>query len=150
MVYLCGLNLTLRSSLKHRDLQLSQIELVEHTDQPPYLVYMKNISKNNHGGLEQSKIEAQQVVFHSNKTNPDRCFIRLFKEYAEHCPQPSQWKTLAFYLTPIRNPRTSVWYTYTPVGHNTLNQTVKQLCKEAGILKPITLCVLPVQQEWHG
>ena len=52
MVYLCGLNFALRSGQEHRDLQLSQIELVEHTDQPPYLVYTENISKNNRGGLE--------------------------------------------------------------------------------------------------
>ena len=133
MVYLCGLNFALRSGQEHRDLQLSQIELVEHTDQPPYLVYTENISKNNRGGLEQRKMEAKQVVHHSNTTNPDRCFVTLFKKYVEHCPTSSQRKTSAFYLTPIRNPRTSVWYSTTPVGHNTLNQTVKQLCKQAGI-----------------
>ena len=101
MVYLCGLNFALRSGQEHRDLQLSQIELVEHTDQPPYLVYTENISKNNRGGLEQRKMEAKQVVHHSNTTNPDRCFVTLFKKYVDHCPPPSQRKTSAFYLTPI-------------------------------------------------
>ena len=115
---------------------------MEHTDQSPYLVCTENISKNNRGGLEQRKIDAKQVVHHSNTTNPDRCFVALFKNYVEHCPPPSQWKILAFYLTPIQIPRTSVWYTTTPVGHNALNQTVKPLYAkkpEQLDLKQITL-----------
>ena len=38
------------------------------------LVCTENISKNNRGRLEQRKIDAKQVVHHSNTTNPDRCF----------------------------------------------------------------------------
>ena len=133
IVYLCGLNFALRSGKEHRDLQFSQIEIVEPIDEPPYAVYTENISKNNSGGLAQRKIEAKQVIHHSNTSNPDRCFIRLLMVYIQHCPPAAERKTSAFYLSPIQNPKTAVWYTCTPVGHNTLNKTVKQLCKDAGI-----------------
>lgn len=38
-----------------------------------------------------------------------------------------------FYLTPIQNPKSKVWYKVTPVGENTLAKTVKRLCGVAGI-----------------
>ena len=133
MVYLCGLNFALRSGQEHHDLQVSQIDNVVPTDEPPYLVYTENISKNNGGCLAQRKIEPKQVVHHSNTRNSDRCFVRLLKLYLQHCPPPAERKNSAFYLTPVRNPKSAVWYTNTPVGQNTLSQTVKQLCKEAGI-----------------
>ena len=43
----------LRSGQEHRNLQFSQIELVEpqDSDSTPYLVYYENISKNNTGGI---------------------------------------------------------------------------------------------------
>ena len=106
------------------------------------LVCTENISKNNRGRLEQRKIDAKQVVHHSNTTNPDRCFKKyMLSTDATPPPQPqstSQRKTLAY--SPIQIPRTSI----TPFGHNTLNQTVKQLCKKLEYLdlKQITLCVL--------
>ncbi len=133
MVYLCGLNFALRSGQEHRDLQYSQIEVVVPQEGPTYLIYTENVSKNNSGGLAQRKFEPKQVVHHSNTDNPDRCFIRLLQLYLEHCPTLGERKSSAFYLTPIRNPKSNIWYSTTPVGHNTLNQTVKLLCKEAGI-----------------
>ena len=47
----------------------------------PYLVYTENFSKNNSGGLAQRKVEAKSVAYHADKQNPERCFVRLFKEY---------------------------------------------------------------------
>ena len=83
-------NFALRSGQEHRDLQLSQIELVEHTNQLPYLVCTENISKNNRGGLEQRKIDAKQVVHHSNTTNPDRCFKKYMLS-TDLCLQCFAW-----------------------------------------------------------
>ena len=79
---------------------------MEHTDQSPYLVCTWNIFKNNRGGLEQRQNRLYIILTHA--TNPDRCFVALFKKYVKHCPPPP---SLAFYLTPIQIPRTSVWYT---------------------------------------
>ena len=39
----------------------------------------------------------------------------------------------AFYLKPLPKPNASVWYSKQPVGHNTLTNTVRRLCDEAGI-----------------
>ena len=133
MIFLCGLYLSLRSGKEHRDLAWDQIELVEPADAPPFLLYTENVSKNNSGGLAQRKIAPKQVTHHANDSNPSRCFVKLFKQYRDHCPPLAQRKTSAFYLTPIKKPKSAIWYSVTAVGHNTLSQTVRRLCKEAGI-----------------
>ncbi len=133
MVFYSGLYFSLRSGKEHRDLAWDQIELVEPADDVPFLLYNENTSKNNAGGLAQRKVTPKQVKHHANATNPTRCFVKLFALYRDHCPPPSQRKTNAFYLAPIRKPKTAIWFSINAVGHNTLGQTVKRLCQEAGI-----------------
>ena len=71
------------------------------------------------------------VVHHSNEENPSRCFVSLYREYVHNCP--TERKTGAFYLTPLKRPKEDVWYSNTAVSHNTLDNTVKRLCAAAGI-----------------
>ena len=69
------------------------------------------------------------VVHHANTERSDRCLM-FFKKYCEHCPEGVDH---LFYLTPIPIPKTKVWYKTTPIGENTLAETVKHLCGAAGI-----------------
>ena len=48
-----------------------------------------------------------------------------------HCP--AQRKSSAFYLIPLKKPKLDAWFAQSPVGHNTLDRTVKRLCVAAGI-----------------
>ena len=130
MVFLCGMYFALRSGQEHRSLQCSQIELFEPQNSPPYLVYNENYSKNNTGGIAQRKIKPKTVTHHAN-TNPSRCFVQLYKEYMSHCPVNR--KSTAIYLSALKKPKGPVWYSDTPVGHNTLTKTVSCLCKTANI-----------------
>lgn len=133
MVFMCGLFFALRSGQEHRTLRLEQIRLVEPPDgKPAYLVYTENVSKNNPGGLKHRKLNPKVVTHHANTECPERCFVRLFKCYISHRPKENV-KDNAFYLTPIKNPKSNVWYTCIPCGHNTLSATVRRLCSQAGI-----------------
>ena len=71
------------------------------------------------------------VQHHDNPTNPDRCFVRLFKLYQSLLPQnrPSD----SFYFHPLKDPKEGCWFTAKPIGHNLLQGTVARLCTEAGI-----------------
>ena len=131
LVYFCGLYFALRSGQEHRNLQFTQFKLVEQTDSPSCLVYTENASKNNKGGIAQRKVAPKEVTHYANTDMSQRCLVRLFKEYCRHCPPDC--KTTAFYLTPLRKPKYTIWFSSTPVGHNTLHNTVKRLCKAAGI-----------------
>ena len=50
-----------------------------------------------------------------------------------HCQIESERNNLSFYLTPLKKPKTNVWYSSVPVGHNTLAKTVCRICAAAGI-----------------
>lgn len=128
LVYYIGLCFALRSGQEHHRLRHcpSQIRLVERVGTTPCLVY-EDVSKTNQGGLQYRKCERKEVVF--NTDNPQRCLIRLYKQYQSKYPKSRP--DGAFYLQPLVNPK-SVWYSKQPVGHNTLTNTVRRLCHEAG------------------
>lgn len=131
MVYMCGLYFALRSGQEHRHLSVDQIKLVEPTDDVTYLVYTENVSKNNQGGLHHRKLKPKTVIHHVNLKEPSRCFMMFYTAYMAHRPQ--NLKHNAFYLTPIHNPKTEVWYSSIPVGYHTLMVTVNRLCYTASI-----------------
>ena len=131
MVFMCGLYFALRSGQEHRNLSIDQIKLVEPEDGVPHLIYTENVSKNNPGGLQYRKLKPKVVVHHANLNNPSRCFVTFYKAYISHHPKIVQHN--AFYLTPIRNPKSEVWYNSCPVGYRTLANTVNRLCKSVSI-----------------
>ena len=111
--------------------QLNQIKLIDTPGTTPCLEYEEDVSKTNQGGLQHRKCEQKQVVHYANTDNPQRCLIRLYKMYQSKCPENRP--DGAFYLKPLADPKTSVWYSKQPVGHNMLMNTVRRLCNEAGI-----------------
>ena len=121
----------MRSGNEHRSLQTTQFKITTALDGSSQLEYTENFSKNNSGGLAHRKVKPKQVVHHSNSANPSRCLVRLFQVCMSH--HPPDCKTTSFYLTPLKKVKGSVWYTHTPVGHNTLNGTISRICRAAGI-----------------
>ena len=122
MLFLCGIHFALGSGEEHHSLQLSQIELIEDGGAARF-VYTENYSNNNH------KVQPKCVTYYANESNHHRCLLHLFQLYISHRPADVSH----FYLTLLRKKRDDVWYSKVPVGHNTLSQTVGQLCKLAGI-----------------
>ena len=133
VIYMCGVYFALRSGKEHRDLQFDQIRIEATPSGKRCIKYTENASKNNPGGLKHRKIEPKTVVHFENSSDPDRCFIRLVEQYISHCPTTENRKSKAFYLTPLKKPKNDIWYSPVPVGHNTLANTMKRLCKEAGL-----------------
>ena len=125
MVYMNGLYFALRGGTEHRNLQHnpSQIRLIEKLGERPYLMYTEDVSKNHPGGLKGRKIMPKIVYHHANISNPERCFVRLYKLYNSHCP-PNRPDN-AYYLKPVKLPLgEDYWYTKQPMGHCTLDTTV--------------------------
>ena len=81
MVFCNGLYFALRSGKEHRLLRMhdSQIEVVERPGERAYLKYTEDVSKNRPGGLKGKNVKPKIVYHHANQTNPNRCFVRLFK-----------------------------------------------------------------------
>ena len=127
-----GLFFALRSGREHRQLRNSpcQIEVIEHSGRP-YLRYTEDISKNHPGGLKGRNIAPKVVIHHANQSEPNRCFLRLFKLYRQLCPPDAPED--AFYLKPASKPTSTCWYSKVPIGRTKLSNTVSRLCKSAGI-----------------
>ena len=117
MVYMCGYYLALRSGQEHRDLNFSQLEIIER-DGLKVLRYFENTSKNNPGGLKHRKIEPKIVEHSENKNNPERCFVRFYQLYVSHCPPASKRTNDSFYLTPLKKKKDDVWFSGVPIGQH--------------------------------
>ena len=68
VIFMCGYYLALRSGQEHRDLQFSQLEIIER-DSGKVLHYTENVSKNNPGGLKHRKIEPKIIKHCVNTMN---------------------------------------------------------------------------------
>ena len=132
--YQNGVNFALRSGNEHRQLRYKdrQIQVFERPGERPYLQYVEDISKNNQGGLRGRKNRSKEVIHHSNEENLCRCPVRLFKLYNKLCPKDRPEN--AFYLQPLRKFKEDCWFSVKPLGHNPLDNMVKQMCKAAGIV----------------
>ena len=107
-----------------------QVTQIEPSDASPYLIYTENFSKNNACGITHRKVQPKRVVHHAYVENPQRCLVHIYKKYLEHRPKV---KEPALYLTPLKKPKDAVWYTKTPIGHNTLAKTVARVCQAGGV-----------------
>ena len=96
-----------------------------------HLVYTENVSKNNPGGLHNRKLKPTVVIHHANVNDPSRCFVTFYKVYMTHRPKEVQHN--AFYVTPIWNLKSEVWYSKCPVGYHILVNAVNCLCKSISI-----------------
>ena len=85
----------------------------------------------NQGGLHSRTKQPKKVIYYANTTNPDRCFIHIYKTYMSKCP--SDGPAGAFYLQPLQKPKGDLWFSKVPCGHNTLQKIVPELMKAARI-----------------
>ena len=123
-----GVCFALRSGKEHCQLRRrrnrSQIQLVEKTGQRASLIYKKDSSKNNKGGLKGRKIKQREVVHHENTTDTQRCPVRAYRKYISLLPDDCSPD--AFYFVPLKKPKPDCWYTTKPLGHNSLDNMVKK------------------------
>ena len=128
-----GYFFALRSGNEHRRLrhQPSQIQHYEPPGDCAYLVYHEDISKTNQGGLaNEQKEKTKEVYQYANEQDPNRCFVRLYKLHNSKCPKDRPLN--AFYLSPLPKQKGTIWYSKSPMGHNTLGKIVSEMMKQAG------------------
>ena len=130
-----GIYFALRSGNEHRQLRhrasKCQITIVERPGQRPFLQYVEDISKNNPGGLKGRKINPKTVIQHDNPGNPARCAVSVFRKYQQLCPENCPKGT--FYLQPLQKPKPNCWFSIKPLGYHTLDNMVRDMCRQAGI-----------------
>ena len=135
LVYYFGLNFSLRACQEHRNLEFgpnSQIVLETDDEGNERLRYTERFSKNHRFGINESRKEPKVTYLYADP-DESRCVVAVYKFYVEHRPETNgQSNCSAFYLTPINNPKSRVWFKASPIGVNTIAKTVSRLLGNLG------------------
>jgi hypothetical protein len=131
LIYHIGLHFALRACKEHRDLMYgegSQITLeVDKVTNKERLKYVERTSKNKKFGLKQCRMEPK-ITFAYENVDKQRCIVQLYKDYISHRPEAHDKPGhSAFYLTPIPNPKGTLWFKNIPVGINTISSNLKKI-----------------------
>ena len=82
-----------------------------------YIVYAEGITKTRQSGLHQKSWLQVRKIF---ETQSERCPVKFFQKYLLKRPVGME-KSGPFYLQPIVNPLTNIWYKKTPMAINSIN-----------------------------
>ena len=101
LVWVLGLNFALRAGQEHRNLRMKNFQLSVGIDEDgkQYLEYKEDVSKTNSGGLAHNHLKRKTVKAHENNDQPERCPVRLYKEYMAHVPKDAPANS--FYLRTV-------------------------------------------------
>ena len=109
----------------------SQFEVLNDSDGNLFLRYTEDIGlKTNKGGLKHRNVDSKVVDIHCI-SDVTRCPVRIFLHYLSKLPKNRVTECL--YLQPKKKFNDRVWYFDKPVGENTLRETVKTICQQAGL-----------------
>ena len=86
--------------------------------------------------MRNRKIKPKIIIYHANLENPKKRFVQLYRLYNSLCPPNHPPNIL--YLQPFHKPTKEQWYSTRPVGHATLETTVKRMCSKAGMVRYYT------------
>jgi hypothetical protein len=135
LIYLLGMNLSLRASQEHRDLEFgenSQLQMIKEGEEE-VLLYVERTSKNHSFGLKSTRMEPKCTKIYPNRLNAGRCVVSMYKKYISHRPEShGQSGHLSFYLTPIAQPKSDVWYKSQPFGIHSVEKVTKKLMASLG------------------
>ena len=135
IVFIVGKGCAFRTGKEHRALCSppfsSQFQFVHDNEGQVFLRYSEEAGfKTNKGGLKHRKVEPKVVdVYPIEDIN--KCPVRLFLKYLSKLP--TDRKCSALYLQPRRKFTETSWYFDKAVGANKLRDTVKEICKKAGL-----------------
>lgn len=121
-------HLGMRGFKEQHDCQLSDFTMTEQ-----YVEYTERQTKNRQGGEGSARKRARKYNNKIWKTDGgERDPFRAFVEYVGHRPKGDNVPG-NFFLTPVKNPTSSVWYKTIPVGQNTLGKQMKSIASIASL-----------------
>ena len=134
VVFMVGKGFALCAGKEHQVLRSpsfsSQFQFFRDDEGQFFIRYIEEIGlKTNKGGIKLHKITPKEVDLYPIDS-PDGCPVHLILTYL--LKLPIDCKCSAFYLQPQRK-FTESWFQDRLVGLNKLRDTVKDICKEAGL-----------------
>ena len=93
------------------------------------LHFQEDLSKTNKGGLRDHHIRPKSLnVYPANEEM--KCLVYLFKKFTKL--RPTNDTSGAFFLRDHLKYSEKVWFLNSPIGHNTLANTIRNLMESAG------------------
>ena len=137
VLFLIGINCTLRAGDEHHDLRRStstkpsQFSFERNDKGERCLVYRENtVTETNDGGLAHMHKECKIVWVYPSQ-NLSRCPVRLVDKYISFCPEVGPKQKPNFYLRSLDKINPAQWYSSRVVRINTLRKTVGSVLKDA-------------------
>ena len=130
--FIVGKMFSLRGGVEHRKLKLSQLK---RNCDPDHYVYYENVSKTNSGSFRKLRIKGKVVPVYACPEVGERCPVFILDTYLSKLP-PKAHECDLFYLRPLSEAPTDAsapWYAAVPVGKDTLQSKLNNMCKQAGI-----------------
>ena len=119
---------------EHRNITVRNIRVSDDC-----LRFEENSSKSFHGGICDLKYVPRAVthICHERGQTHARCLVEVYRLYLGFCDFPCKMDK-AFYFRPKKN---RLGFDNVPVGINTLNQILPNMCSVAGIRKKTAHCL---------
>ena len=130
--FVVGKMFSLQGGVEHRKLKLSQLK---RNHDPDHYVYHENVSKTNSGSFRKLHVKGKIVPIYACPEAGERCPVNILDTYLSRLPSKAHESDL-FYLRPLSEAPTDAsapWYAAVPVGKDTLQNKLSNMCKQAGI-----------------
>ena len=136
ILFLLGINLVLCAGDEHYNLckttcdKPSQLLFQRNKAGVQCLVYTEdNVTKTKDRGLKHMHKNRKIVWIYPNKTDVNRCTVRLVDKYLSLCP--SYVRKPNFYSRSLEKINPAQWYRHQVLGQNKIQELVKTLLKNA-------------------
>ena len=125
--FVIGKMFCLRGGLEHRGLQLSQLKRLEDR-----YVYHENVSKNRNGSFKQLRIKNKVVPLYPSPEAGEHFPVLILDKYISKLPPQAKEKDLFYYrpLEKVTSDPNKPWYSAVPLGKNTLQGKLRNMCRE--------------------
>ena len=135
VLFVLGMSCALRAGKEHRQLRSipfnSQFEFLHDEEGKLYFRYREDLGlKTNKGGLKNRKNQGKVVDVYPLKSI-ERCPVRILLLYMNKLPKNRTCNAL--YLQPRKKFSPKSWFLNKPVGVNTLQSVVKNMCEKGGL-----------------
>ena len=113
----------LRGRQEHHSMRVEDFTFRKDESGTSYIVFSEGITKTRQSGLHQkNRLQVPKIL----ETKSDRCPVKIFRKYLSKRPVELR-NSGPFYLQPIVNPLTEIWYKKQPMGINNINGIMKDM-----------------------
>ena len=129
--YVVGKMFSLRGGVEHRNLKVSQVKRYYDPDR---YVYTENVSKTNDGSFKKLRVKGKKVPIYACPDVGERCPVQILGKYLSKLPRKAIECDL-FYVRPLTKvpaDSCSPWFAAVPVGRDTLQNKLKNMCDSPG------------------